>query len=104
MGHKTSEKRLENDLLRGRPVIFYVDDQPIKAYEGETIAAALIADGRWTCQIRDARPSGVFCNIGVCHGCLMTVNGEYGVRTCQTPISEGCRVETRHIEQRQRKK
>ena len=104
MKHITIEKRLESGLLRGMRMFFYVDGQPVEAYEGETIAAALVADGRWVCQTRNDKPLGVFCNIGVCHGCLMKVNGEYGVRACQTPVTDGCRVETRHIERGRVKK
>ena len=38
---------------------------------------------------------GVFCAIGVCHGCLVTVNGMPDVRACQRVLREGDEVITR---------
>jgi len=93
-------KRLNGGVRRGEPVVIYVDGLPVRTFKGETIAAALMADGRWTCQTHQGFPWGVFCNVGVCHGCLMTVDGKSGVKTCRTPVAEGCRVETRRIVRR----
>jgi len=38
---------------------------------------------------------GVFCAIGVCHGCLVTVNDVPDVRACQRVLREGDEVSTR---------
>jgi len=92
--------RLEKEIERGDAVTIFVDGRPVKAYKGETIAAALIADGHWVCQTHNSRSMGVFCNIGICYGCVMTVNGKTGVKTCSTMVSDGCRIETRRIERR----
>ena len=63
--------------------------------QGETIATALLAAGHWVFRMTDKKndPRGVYCNIGVCHSCLVVVDGERNVRACQTPVSPGCRVE-----------
>ena len=89
--------RLNGSEGRGRSVTIFLDGRPVKAFAGETIAAALMAHGHWVCQSDGDRELGVFCNIGVCHSCLMTVNGVSGVRTCKTLVSEGCTVETRRF-------
>jgi predicted molibdopterin-dependent oxidoreductase YjgC len=39
-------------------------------------------------------PRGLFCAIGHCTDCVMTVDGETNVRTCITPVKEGMRIET----------
>lgn len=91
-------KRLNQGIKRGEMVEIICDGQPIKAYRGETIATALMAAGHFIFRTLDDNPMGVYCNSGVCHSCLMKVNGVSGVRTCQTPVSEGCRVETQHFE------
>lgn len=79
-----------------RQVTIYVDGKPIPAYEGEPIAAALVASGirvmRKTPKL--GQPRGVFCAIGRCTDCVMTVDGVPNVRTCVTPVREGMRVET----------
>ena len=87
---------------RGPKITIFLDGRPIEAYEGETIATALLAAGGETCQTREDKPTGVFCNIGVCHGCLMTVDGQSGVKTCATTVYDGQRIETRRFEPRRR--
>ena len=80
---------------RGAPVGLVVDGVPVQAYSGETVAAALMATGRWTNQIHNGRPLAAFCNIGVCYSCLMTIDGVSGVRACQTHVADGLIIETR---------
>lgn len=81
-----------------REVTFVVDGKKVRAREGEPIAAALAAVGirihRYTA--KRAEPRGVFCAIGQCTDCAMTVNGVSNVRTCITPVAEGMVVETKH--------
>lgn len=73
------------------PVIIEVDGETISAREGEPIAAALMAAGKL--HLRNTRknhePRGVFCGIGRCTDCVMTVDGEANVRTCVTPVKSG---------------
>jgi predicted molibdopterin-dependent oxidoreductase YjgC len=83
-------------LPEAREVTIHVDGEPVKAREGETVAAALVANG-WVAFRRTEkldRPRGVFCAIGKCTDCVMTVNGVPNVRTCITTVKDGMRVET----------
>jgi predicted molibdopterin-dependent oxidoreductase YjgC len=83
-------------LTRGAPVALTFDEQPIEAYEGESIAAALLAaDVRALRRTRrgDA-PRGLFCGIGACHDCLVRVDGSGPVRACLTPVHHGMAVTT----------
>ena len=81
---------------RGRALGILVDGAEVPAYEGESIAAALVASGRrftrWTAQTGE--PRGYFCGMGVCQDCLVTVDGRPNVRACVTPIRDGMRVES----------
>lgn len=79
---------------RGRPVPICFDGEPIRAYEGETIAAALLAAGRRALRTTSERdePRGLFCNMGVCYDCLVEVDGQANVRACQTLVSDGMQV------------
>lgn len=97
MGENNKAIRLDKKLIRGPEVEIVVDGRPVKAFCGETVATALLSAGHWVCQTQEDRPLGVFCNIGVCHGCLMTINGVSGVRACQTEVAEGLKVETRRL-------
>lgn len=98
MADNDGAKRIDKEIQRGDPVEIIVDGNPVQSYKGETIAAALIASDNLTSRTIDGRPLGVYCNIGVCHSCIMKVNGVSGVRICKTPVSEGCQIETQHIE------
>lgn len=81
---------------RGAEVTITVDGQSLKAREGEPIAAALLANGisvfRFTEKSGD--PRGLFCGIGICTDCKMTVNGVPNVRTCVTPIKAEMVIQT----------
>lgn len=79
---------------RGGPVTIEVDGEPLEARAGETIATALLADGRRTLrQTRiGGRPRGLFCAMGICFDCIVTVNGQGGVRACMARVEPGLRV------------
>lgn len=70
---------------------FRFDGEPVSARPGQTIAAALLADGRRV--LRRTRiagaPRGMFCGIGACFDCLVVVNGHPGVRACLVEPAEG---------------
>jgi hypothetical protein len=81
---------------RGRPIGFFFDGEPIAAFEGETVAAALLAAGRRTLRttVVAGTPRGIFCGMGVCFDCLVVIDGEPSRRACVTFATEGMRVET----------
>ncbi len=68
-----------------------VDGDEVTVSAGQTIAAALIASGRaaWRTTRLDHRPRGVFCGIGVCFDCLVTLNGQRSVRACLVTARPG---------------
>jgi glycine/D-amino acid oxidase-like deaminating enzyme len=87
--------RLTHKTIRatGRPVTIHFDDHPIPALEGETIAAALSAAGivafRRTAQ---GAPRGLYCGMGACFDCVVTVDGRIGQRACLTKVAEAMAV------------
>ena len=83
---------------RGRQIGFTFNGQPMKGYEGETIAAALHAAGvkELGKSLELHRPRGFYCAIGNCASCQMIVDGEPNVRTCITLLREGMSVETQN--------
>ena len=89
-------RRLTANIQRGRALQLMVDGQPVPAYEGETIAAALLAAGRRTLRhtIPGGESRGLFCGIGVCFDCLVMVDGMHTVRACVTPVQDGMQVTT----------
>ena len=75
-----------------------VDGRAVPAREGDTIASALVASGVRVFRTSTKRhePRGMFCAIGRCTDCAMTVDGTPNVRTCITPARPGMVVETQH--------
>jgi hypothetical protein len=88
------------DVERGSALEIHVDGCPIPAFAGESVATALLTAGILSCQNYDGRPLGVFCNIGQCYSCLMTIDGVSGVRACQISVRPGLKVETRRVAKR----
>ncbi|MFD0671418.1 (2Fe-2S)-binding protein [Cohnella sp. GCM10027633] len=91
-----SNGRIENHPVLGplpeaRTVRFRFDGRLIDAREGESIAAALLACGIRTLRVHEQRgtPRGIYCNIGHCMECRVTVDGVAGVRACLTPAEDG---------------
>lgn len=84
------------DMKNINYVEIIVDGKPLKAIEGEMIAAALIANNISTFRYtkKEHKPRGIYCGIGRCTDCIMTVDGVPNVRTCVTPVKAGMRVDT----------
>lgn len=79
-----------------KEVNFTFDGKTYKGYEGDTIASALLANGVRTLRVHEesGNPRGIYCNIGHCFECRVTVNGQHGVRACVTEIKENMTVES----------
>ncbi len=61
-----------------------------------TVAAALLDDGRGPALRRtdlSGQPRGLFCGMGLCFDCLVTVDGRPDVRACITNVRDGMRIE-----------
>jgi hypothetical protein len=76
-------------------VRFSFGDREIVAEAGQSIGAALIAAGyrSWRTTRHEGAPRGVFCGIGVCFDCVITVNGRPNQRACLTEVRQGDRVD-----------
>ena len=74
----------------------FLDGRQLIARPGQTIAAVLLAGGvrSWRTTRTGGRPRGLFCGIGVCFDCLVTVNGVPEVRACLAPARPGDRIGT----------
>lgn len=80
----------------GKEIIIEVNGEGIPAIIGEPIAAALMASGIVIFRKTPKRsePRGLFCAIGRCTDCVMTVNGIPNIRTCVTTVQEGMKIQT----------
>lgn len=78
---------------RGPGLTLTLDGRPVTAYEGETVATVLLAEGHAaTRRTATGAPRGVFCGIGVCFDCLVVVDGVPNTRACVTWVRAGMAV------------
>lgn len=87
--------RLNSRRVRpvGRDIAFRFDERDLPAIEGETVAAALTAAGILT--LRNARsgaPRGLWCGMGACFECVVTVDGRPEQRACLVKVVDGMKV------------
>ncbi len=74
----------------------YFDSVPIPAEPGQSVGAALTAAGitAWRTTRREGRPRGLFCGIGICFDCLLTVDSLPGQRACLVRAAPGMKLQT----------
>lgn len=77
-------------------VSFKFNNKVYQGLAGESIAAALLANGIRTLRYHEesGSPRGIYCNIGHCYECRVTIDGKQGVRACLTPVKEGMVIES----------
>lgn len=72
------------------------DGRPVTAVPGQTVAAALWAAGvrSWRTTRGSGAPRGLFCGIGACFDCLVTIDGQPDQRACLVPARPDQQVTT----------
>lgn len=91
----TDHPVLGTDVNRA-PVTFTFDGKTYEGFEGDTIASALLANGIRQLRVHEetGAPRAIYCNIGHCFECRVTVSEQEVVRACMTPITQGLVVES----------
>ncbi len=82
-------------LARAQPAgAMQVDGQRVPVCQGDSIAAAMIADGLRTFRETTGAGSrrGVWCGMGICHECTVDVDGSGGSLACMTEARAGMAV------------
>lgn len=75
---------------------FSFDGRPIAFAQGQTVGAALVNAGiySWRVTRRRGARRGLFCGIGVCYDCLVTIDGTPNQRACQVTATADSAVTT----------
>lgn len=87
----------DHDPIRpaaGTSITISIDGEPSEGLAGQTIAGILLGVGRasWRHTAVAGEPRGLFCGIGVCFDCIVTVNGVRDVRACLRRAEDGDEV------------
>lgn len=79
----------------GERITLWVDGQEVEARATDTVAGALWANGKTTLRTsRSGQPRGLYCGIGHCFECRVTIDTETGKRACLKTVEPGMQVET----------
>jgi D-hydroxyproline dehydrogenase subunit alpha len=85
--------RARADISDIPPIRFVFEGLQVEARPGESIAAALAANGVLTLRrTRSDAPRGLHCGMGGCFDCIVTVDGRIGVRSCMEKALPGMSV------------
>jgi predicted molibdopterin-dependent oxidoreductase YjgC len=89
-------RRLPED--RRAEVALSIDGRAIVARQGDSVAAALLANGvgRFRTTPVGDKPRGPFCMMGACFDCLVVIDGVANRQACMTSVREGMKVQTQH--------
>jgi sarcosine oxidase subunit alpha len=98
--NKTNNLRINKHPAIGRAgasrqvIKIFVNNQKLEVLEGETLAAALWANGLIAVGHNPGAEfqRGMYCGIGHCYECRVTVDGIEDVRSCLIPVREGMQV------------
>lgn len=76
-------------------VSFTWNNHTLYGNEGESVTAALLANNirKIREHEKDGQPRGMYCNIGHCSECRVTVNGKRNQRACLTPLVKDMVIE-----------
>lgn len=97
---------MENNRIEDHPVLgslknqkslsFTFDGIIYEGYEGDTIASALLANGIRKLRVQEetGTPRGIYCNIGHCYECRVTVDKQKGIRACMTEVQANMVIES----------
>ncbi|MBI1774139.1 MAG: (2Fe-2S)-binding protein [Proteobacteria bacterium] len=82
--------------VRRETVQLTIDGRTVAACTGDTVAAAMFANGLETC--RTSPVSGAarapYCMMGVCFECLVVIDGVGNRQGCLVTVVDGMRVES----------
>lgn len=84
------------DLAARKKIPFTFDGQPLQGQEGDSVAAALLANGISTFRTHpvSSAPRSAFCLKGACFDCLVVIDGVGNRQACMTPLTDDMVVET----------
>lgn len=80
----------------GGEIVLQVNGQPVAARSTDTVATALLRAGYayFGCHVKTGRPLAPGCLMGVCFGCLCTIDGRTGMQACLEPVRDGLVIST----------
>ena len=100
----TSHPVLDVSIEGRKTITITIDGKSLNVIEGEILAAALWVNGLISLGHNPNTdcPRGMYCGIGHCYECRVTVDGVEDVRSCLTPVREGMHISLQKSENKTR--
>lgn len=94
--HRIMDHVVLGKLPIQKEISFTFDGKKYTGYEGDTIASALLANGIRKLRVHEqsGTPRGIYCNIGHCFECRVSVDQKPDIRACLTEIKENMVIES----------
>lgn len=93
----STDLRIVSAFDRGEPISIIVNGEKVKAYRGESVAAALLASGHLRLRTSPKGGArGAFCHMGACQECTVEHAGR-AVSSCQLACADGMAIELRTL-------
>jgi predicted molibdopterin-dependent oxidoreductase YjgC len=91
-----TQLRATAGIERSEEVAFFFDGRRIVGHAGESIAAALLANGVRVLRAsqRGAEARGAFCLMGLCQECVVEIDGHV-TESCRATVVADLRVTSR---------
>lgn len=82
----------------GETLTILIDGSAFRVTAGDTVAAALLLAGisRFRRSAVSGADRGLYCGMGVCFECLVTINGAPNRQACLTLVENNMTIETGH--------
>ena len=72
---------------------FEFEGRPLTALPGDSVAAALMSNGIVDLRVTQTGASrGIFCGMGICHDCLVAIDGQLNQRACVIKAHNGMKI------------
>ena len=85
--------RLHDPRPAGPTLHLRFEGEPVAAQAGETVAAALSAAGHAAFRrTAGGAPRGLWCGMGACFDCIVTIDGRPAQRACMTAAADGMEI------------
>jgi predicted molibdopterin-dependent oxidoreductase YjgC len=84
-----------DDRSASGTVTIYIEGEPARVPVGESVAAAVLASSLGYTRTTSISHSlrAPFCLMGICHECLMVIDGQPNRRACQCRVAQGMCIE-----------
>jgi predicted molibdopterin-dependent oxidoreductase YjgC len=93
--NRSEEDKENNRQKRNAYLNIRIDKKQIAVPAGVSVAAALIANGIKSFRKTDQGDGrGLFCGMGVCYDCLVTIDGIPDQLACMVMVGEGMQIRT----------